>query len=706
MAVLEKIRKRSLLLIVLIGFSLLAFLLTDLIGKGNFTVFQKNNMGEVNGTPIGRSEFMTKVSSQMDRMGGNGNLMSAVNSVWNNEVNNVILQQEYDKLGIDVSGERIINLVKNNPQIASSPLFQNENGVFDANKFVDYIANLKATSPEGYEQWKMQEKAIIAQAEQDTYYALVMAGLGVTEKEGEATYAEEGNDVSFKYLQVPYTSIADSTVNVSDSEIKSYISAHKDEFENEATRNAQYVIFKEEASAKDIEATEAAVAALLEDTTEFNATTNAVDTIYGLKKTKDVAGFLAEYSDTNYDTTYVTKNQLSGKFADTLYALQVGETFGPYRDGDNFKISRMMGRKARGSVKASHILISYEGVERTQAKEERTKEEAEALANEVLAKAKKSDADFAALAQEYSEDPGSANKGGTYDNIVPGQMVPEFNDFIFEKPIGAIGVVETDFGFHVIKVEDTYETVNLASVTRKVTPSEETISELYNASNQFVYGITEEDKNFADFAAEKDFKVKRADNVEVLAGGLAGINNQRAIVRWLFDDNNVVGDVKKFNIPSGYVVVQLTGKNKAGLQSVAAARPKVEPILRKEKKAAKIKEEAAGKSWDEFADMYNVRARVASKVTLANPSISGAGSEPTVVGTAFGLEKATPSGLIEGEKGVYMIEVNAKNEAPKLDNYTVYRNTLKQQNVQKYSSSVVNALKESADIEDNRAAFY
>ncbi|SFU27733.1 peptidyl-prolyl cis-trans isomerase D [Pustulibacterium marinum] len=704
MAVLEKIRKRSLLLIALIGFALFAFIISDLVGKGSFTVFQNRNIGEVNGDPISNTDFREKVELTMKGMGANASTMSAVNSVWNREVNNRILEQEFEKLGINVSGERIINLVKNNPQVTSSPMFQNENGVFDAQKFIDYIADLKASSPQAYEQWKMQEESIITNAKQETYYSLIKAGLGVTEKEGEATYAEEGNEVTFKYLQVPYTSIADSTIAVSDSEIKSYINEHKDEFENGANRNARFVIFKEEASDNDVKSTEEDLAKLLNDTKVFENGKEV--TVAGFRDTQDVAAFVSENSDISYDTTYVVKSKLPAKFADTLYNLSVGEIYGPYKDGDYFKISRMVGKKPNGSVKASHILISYEGIERVQAKESRTKEEAKALADEILAKAKKSGADFGELAKEYSEDPGSASKGGTYDNIVPGQMVPEFNDFIFDEPIGSIGVVETDFGYHVIKVEDKYETVNVATVARKIDASEETIGELYNNSNQFVYQVTEEGKDFEEAAKAGDFRVRVAANVEELGGGLPGINNQRGIVRWLFEDATSVGDVKKFNIPSGYVVVQLTGINKEGTQSVEAARATVEPILRQEKKAKQILEKGKGKSWDELADLFNVRSRMASKVTLANPTISGAGSEPAVVGTAFGLEAGKTSGLIEGEKGVYMIEVNAKNEAPKLENYTVYRNTLKDQNVTKYSTSVVNALKESADIEDNRATFY
>src|SRR5699024_7413225 len=167
-----------------------------------------------------------------------------------------------------------------------------------------------------------------------------------------------------------------------------------------------------------------------------------------------------------YDTTFVTKAQLPTAYADTLYNLSVGEVFGPYKDGAFYKLSRMVAKKEGGSVKASHILISYDGTG-AQPKEPRTKEQAEALAQDVLAQVKANPSEFGALALEYSEDPGSATRGGTYDNIPEGQMVPEFNDYIFDNSVGSIGLVETDFGFHIIKIDDKYDVVQIATIARE-----------------------------------------------------------------------------------------------------------------------------------------------------------------------------------------------------------------------------------------------
>lgn len=689
MAILEKIRKRSLLLIVVIGVCLLAFLIGDLIGGGKFTAFTATNIGEVDGEVIERAEFAQMVENVSRSGGANASTMQAVNQVWDYKVNQILLQEEFDKLGIDVQSSHIINLVKSNPQIAMNPQFQNENGVFDNQKFIDYIASLKETNPQEFANWGMQEEAIINSANTQNYYAMIRAGLGVTEKEGEASYADEANTVNFKYVQVPYNIIVDSTITVSDSEIEAYINKHKEQFEKGATRSLQYVLVEDAPSDADVAQIEKDAAALV---SEFKAA-------------EDVESFVNDYSDVPYDSIYVSKTSLPAAVADTLFNLNIGEVYGPYKDGDFYKVSRMVAKKPNGNVKASHILITYDDATRANPKEPRTKEEAEALAKDILSKAKAGQ-EFADLAKEYSEDPGSVNNGGTYDNIAPGRMVPEFNDYIFNNPIGSTDVVETEYGFHVIRIDDQYEQVNVATVAKEIVSSQETIDAIYNKTNKIEYDLKIDEKDINEVAEANGLKVRRADNIEELSDVIPGLTNQRQIVRWAFESGTSVGDVSKFNVPSGYVIAQVSGKSKAGLQSAAQARVIVQPILRKEKKAALIKEKLQGKSMADAAAAYSVSERTVDDVTLKNPTISGAGFEPAVVGTAFAIEEGKTSGLIEGELGVYMIQVTKKVEATKLANYTTYREAAKSANVQGFQSAVNNALKEKADIEDNRNAFY
>ena len=701
MAVLEKIRSRSIFLIVVIGMALFAFVISGVFSNNGGT--GKSTVGEVNGESISRQDFALKVENTTRRYGANASTIQVVNQVWDQEVRSIVLEQQLDELGINIEKDQILNVVKANPGISSNPNFQNEAGVFDEGKFIEFIADLKANNPMGYEQWKMQEDVLINASKEQSYFNLIKAGVGATLKEGELAYHLENDKVGIKYVQIPYNSIPDSAVSVTTSEVEAYIKKHEQEFTQENSRDIRYVFFEEKASDADIEEVKTALSKLLEQSVVYNQSTKENDTVAGFKTTADIVDFVNRNSDVKYDTTFVTKAQLPTAFADTLYNMNVGDVFGPFKDGNFYKLSRMVAKKEGGSVKASHILISYDGTG-AQPKESRTKEEAKALAEDVLSQVKADTSAFGALAMEYSEDPGSATRGGTYDNIPEGQMVPEFNDYIFDNKIGSIGLVETDFGFHIIKVDDKYDVVQIATITRELEPSEKTISDLFNQTTTFE--MTALDGDFQEIAKEGDYNVRPVNKIGGLDENIPGLGNQRTIVQWAFNPETEVGAVKRFGTTSGYAVVQLTGKRSKGLATAKDASPTVLPILRKQKKAALIMESNSGKSLDELASSNNVTVKNAAELTMKSPTISGAGREPKVVGVAMGLSEGDQSKLIEGENGVYMLSVSKKVIAPSLENYTTYANTEKTLNRNRSSFAAYNALEEKADIEDYRSELY
>jgi peptidyl-prolyl cis-trans isomerase D len=548
------------------------------------------------------------------------------------------------------------------------------------------------------------EQAIIQNAKEQTYFNLIKAGVGSTLKEGELEYKLANDKVDIKYVRVPFTSIPDSSIAVSKKEIGTYINDHKKEYKQDRARDVEFVYFEEKASLEDENAVKEEIAQLMEDRVEYNAQKDANDTIKGFRNTTDMMAFLDRNSDLKYDTIYKAKKDLPAKFADTLMSLEKGSIFGTYKDGDYFKVSKMMDRKANGTVKSSHILISYEGAQRANPEVTRTKEEAEKKAKELLVEAKKSGTVFAELARDNSDGP-SAPQGGDLGYNQEGVMVGPFNDFTFGNPVGAIGLVETDFGFHIVKIDDKQDIVRIATLAREIEPSEETINTLFTEATKFEMETTS-DKDFAEAAKESNFVVRPVNKIKEMDENLPGLSAQRAIVQWAFNEDTKLGEVKRFNINNGYAVVRLTGKYAEGLMSVEDASALVLPKLRKEKKAAQIMEANKGKTMDDFAKDNNVTAATASALTMKSPIIPGAGSEPFVVGTAFAMEQGATSGLIKGDSGIYILTVTKKEEAAKLDNYSTYANNLQASAAGRVNFTVYNALKESSTIEDNRATFY
>lgn len=704
MAILENIRKRTTVLILIIGLALFAFVISGVFTNGDVNGKVGSSIAEINGEEISIDAFRQKVDVA-SRRSANASTMQTVNQVYDQEVRNAVLGQQFADLGVDIEQDQILNYISTIPSYSQSPQFQNESGVFDQNKFRNFVAELKMNNPEQYNLWLQDEQAIIQSAKQQTYFNLIKAGVGATLKEGELDYKLANDKIDIKYVRIPFTSIADSTIAVSKSEIQTYINNHKEDFKQEPARDIQFVYFQEKASAADESAVKEAITKLMDNTVEYNAQTDKNDTIAGFKTATNMMAFLDRNSDIKFDTIYKSKKQLPAKFADTLMTLQVGEIFGPYRDGDFFKVSKMMDRKPNGSVKASHILIAYTGAQRANPDVTRTKEEAEAEAKRLLKEAKKKDAKFVELARDNSDGP-SAPNGGDLGYFQEGRMVPAFNDFAFANKVGTVGMVETDFGFHIIKIDDKEDVVQIATLAREIEPSEETTNKLFTDATKFEMESIESSKAFSDLAKENEYLVRPVNKIKATDENLPGLSAQRNIVQWAFQEDVKVGDIKRFDLAGGYAVAQLTKTYQKGLMSVEDASALVLPKLRKERKAAQIIAANKGKSIEDLAKDNNVSASTASALTVKSPTIPGAGSEPAIVGTAFAMKEGATSDLIEGNTGVYKLTVTKKTEAPKLDNYSMYATSVKSSRESRVNTAVYDALKEASVIEDKRGSFY
>ncbi|NER11640.1 peptidyl-prolyl cis-trans isomerase D [Muriicola jejuensis] len=706
MAILENIRKRTTVLILIIGMALFAFVISGIFTSNGLSGGKVgSSVGEINGEEISIDVFRQQLERATRTSGQNVSSMQLVNSIWTQLERNTLLDQQISALGIDIEQDQIIEIIKNSPGLAQNPQFVDENGNFDERRFREFILELKVNAPTQYQDWLQDEQAIIENAKQQAYFNLVRAGMGATLKEGELDYKLANNKVDIRYVRVPYTSIPDSTITVTKKEIEAYIKENEKKYTQERSRDIQFVYFEEGPSEKDVEETKSAITALLDDAVEYSADKDKTDTIAGFRNTKDVEAFLSRHSDAKYDSIFKAKAELPANFADSLMALGDGELFGPYRDGDVFKVSRMMAKKPNGSVKASHILITYAGAERANPSVTRTKERAKTKADEVLKKALEPNAGFAQLARDNSDGP-SAPRGGDLGYFQEGVMTPKFNDFAFGNPVGYIGLVETEFGFHIVKVDEKRDLVQLATLTRDIEPSDETVNSLFTDATKFEMAAVDSDKSLSEVAQENDYVVRPVNRLKAMDENLPGLGAQRRIVQWAFSDDTKLGDIRRFDVNDGYAVVQLTATYKEGLMDVEDASVTVLPLLRKKKKAERIKTANTGKSMSEIASANNTTVSTATALTVKSPTIPGAGREPLVVGTAFSMETGQTSKLIEGESGVFMFEVTKREDAPELDNYSTYANSLQSGLAARVANALVNALKEKAEIEDNRSVFY
>ncbi len=706
MAVLNKIRQQSVFLIIIIALALFAFVLADVIRNGGMSSQKSQNViATVNGEEISREDFARQVDAYQRNMGANASTAQAVNQVWDFKLREVVLEEQFEELGIDVGEAQVRRLLR--MQLVNNPNFTNEAGMFDENKMQEYVANLKATSPQAYEQWVTYENSIAESARENIYYNLIRAGVSATLVEGEQAYRLENDNVDVKFVQLPYTSIPDSEVEVTKAEIRDYVKKHEKRFKAEKARDLQFVVFPEAASQEDEAEARELIDESLAGRMQFNATTNTNDTVAGFQTTTDIETFVNRNSDIQYQDRFVFRDQYNSDFANEIFNLQPGELYGPYKEGGYWKVSRLIeARQIADSAKASHIMISWQGLP-TAAGATRTKEQAKSLADSLAGVVRSDKTKLTDLAAEFSADQASSVQGGDLGYFRPGDMIPAFNDFVFDNTPGSVGVVESDFGYHVINVVEKTEeerAVKIATIARDIQPSEKSLNDLYTKVTKFEIAAKNDD--FAGVAKKDNYEVRTVKDVKALEENIPGVGPQRRIVQWAFEEGVKAGDVKRFEIPGGYVVAQVTAVKKEGVMSAEDASATVTPILIKEKKAELLKGKISGNSLEQIAQSQNASVQTASAVNMKNPTLAGAGNEPEVVGAAFGLEPGGVSKPVAGEKGVYVVELVSLNKAAGMESYRNFATQQTQQRRQGVENRVFEALKENAKIEDNRANFY
>lgn len=704
MAILGKIRSQGLILILVIALALFAFIIQGLLTSNGAA--KAASLGTVGSTELDREAFGRRVEATMQQRGAGTSTVQAVNSVWDAEVRDAVLNMQIDEAGIEVSDEAVKNQIKN--MYANAPIFQDENGQFSEIKMNTFVADLKQNNQPQYQLWLQDVANAADQVKQNQFFNLLKSGIIGTQATGEMEYRLANDNRSFTFVNIPYTSIADSLVDVSKSEITAYVSKHEARFKSEAQRDIQYVVFADKASAKDKEDMKAELSKLLTTYQDVNSSTDKLEEYQGFKEVTDVETFVNSQSDLPYDGSYILTSKLPAT-AQPIAALETGATYGPFEDGVYMKISRLEDKKViMDSVQNKHILFAYAGAERSTAL--RSKEDAKRLADSVFAITGQNASNYATQWDYFNkntevakaEDLGWMMNSGNGRGLAKG-----YRDFLYSNDKGTVGIAESSFGYHIIRIEDTKapsEAVKIATIAKKVEASKATGKELFTNAQKFQQATA--DKSFIDVAKDFTLEVKPVNNLKAMDENLPGLQRNRSIVQWAFKENTDVGETERFETPEGYIIVQLTRKADAGLMSAEDASATVTPILRNKKKAKMIMDKITATEINDIASAQGQSARAANAVNRKNPTIPGIGEEPKVVGTVFGLKQDATSKPIAGEKGVFVVKVTAIENAPDLGNYGSDANEAAQRTANQATSKLVEALKKSVEITDNRATFY
>jgi len=592
---LDKLRKRSGLVIAAIGFALLAFLLGDLMNSGTSLLNGAQGIiGEINDKVVDYREFETEAQN-IDRIfNGQQDRNGLRDKLWSDKVNEVVMGEQYEDIGLMVSSEELAGLTFGYKSAEMSSTARQFFGAatqdVSSEQLATIIQQIHDTDPL---RWMYFENIILKERLSQKYSNLVRQGLTASKIDAQVYYSDQGAQTSGRYVFKPF----DTNIEVTDSEIEAYYRENKEDYPQNESRELTLAIFEIIPTDSDKEEIKNQLQSLIEDKEVFNKTTKNKETVEGFKNSPDVESFVDNYSDTPFDPTFYAEGQLSPAIESVMRNAEVGFVYGPYEEDNTYKLARLNARN-RDSVQVAIIEIAMDASEET--------------ANEIYAQA----------------------------------------------------------------------------------------SEMATAADLRGFEVMADEKNIALTTAT----IQEADRT------VSGVGEARSLVFWAYSSNTVINSVKLDDQNNRIVVAMLTKITEEGTQSLDDVRFQVEAAVKREKSAEVLKEEfnkflSTATNIDELAKEMSLVPESASLLSFSSNSIPG-GFEPNVVGAFYGLEQQQMSTPIVGNSGVFVVSTESIKESPAPKDYTALKKQLDSQLQPRADFEVYNALKELAEIEDNRAKFY
>jgi peptidyl-prolyl cis-trans isomerase D len=702
MALVTKIREKSGLAIGIIAVSLILFIVGgDLLGAGGLFGGNNQKVGEIAGNTILVQDFQRRVDqarqgyeAQTGRSAGEQELQLIRDQAWNQFILEYAYQDEFDALGLTVSPEESNDLFFGkyiHPAVRQQ--FTNpQTGQFDKNLLIQFRNNLPKAPAEQQAQWQQFVKQVQADRLRTKYENLIRLSTYVTTSEAQREYQAQNAKVSLKYLFVPFYAIPDSSVQVTDAQLEDYLGKHRDQYKGANTRSIQYVAFGVVPSGRDSTAFKQQLTQLAK----------------GLATAPNDSAFARSNSDTPAPL-YWSAQELTPQLKDAVGTFFKGQIVGPFQEGSTYSIYKYDGTRQDSlyTVKASHILIQPQGTA------DSAKASARRRAETILAQIK-GGASFEAMAAQNGSD-GTAQQGGDLGYFKNnGQMDQKFQDAVFSfNGTGLLpNVVETQFGYHIIKVTEPKSNTlyRIVAINKTLGPSQATRDEAYRRADQFASENKSLEAMEAAVKKQKDLVLLKAERIAENATSLNLIPNAREVIRWAFDDETSVGETSPvFEVNDTYVIAALTNQTSEDEVKASDFRDELTQKVRNELKAEQIlKKLGTSGSLEQLAAKYGAGALVetANDVNLANGLLNTAGADPVALGRAFGLKPGQRSKPFVGETGVFVVEPTKSTPAPAIADYSLYKNQVLQERTQRAQYYVNEAIKDNAKIKDNRARFY
>jgi len=702
MSVIQRIRDKAAWLIFgAIALAMIGFIVTDAFqgrGRGLFSG-SSTTLGRVNGKKIDYMDYQKRVKLLEDQYRGQLNdymRQRTQENVWNQMVEEILLGKVYNSLGLYITDKEINDALygSNPPEQLRQQFTDPQTGQYDVAAADRAIKEFKKRSPQQYESFIT---SIIETRQRDKYLSMISNTAYVPKWMAEKTLAENSQISAFSYVRIPYTTVPDSAIKVTDDDINEFVKKHEEEYKQEKSRSIAYVAFSAAPSAADSAAVRDKLNSLADE----------------FKSTDDIKSFLLRTSSQiPFYEGYISKARIQVPFKDSILKVPVGGLYGPYLDQGNYVMAKIVAsRQLPDTVKVRHILIGTEQQDPQSGQRYRVREDSTAkrIADSIQL-AIRNGANFDSLVVKYSDDPGSKEKGGVYDSIPSGQMVPAFNDFIFGNPVGTKGVILTDFGYHYIEIlsqKGSAPAYKIAYLALPIVTSPLTDNTASGLASQFA-AENRSAKQF-DETLTKRPELQKLIVSDIHPGdyNVGDLGPGRDLVKWLYEaDKGDVSD-QPFSIGDKYIVAEVTEINDEGVMSAQKARPMVESFVRNHKKAKQIIEKlGTPNNLDAVASANKQQIQRADSLSFMSPFIPNVGQELLVIGASFNKQwqgKVTPP--IEGTTGVFVLKPESISAKPNPNATLESTRLTMEQQLKGVGFRALDAIKRAATIKDYREKF-
>jgi peptidyl-prolyl cis-trans isomerase D len=714
MNILESIRKRTGLLVGIVGLALVIFILESLLGSGS-SIFgdDRSTIGVVNGKKIEYNDFMTKVENQLNQIRqqkqsneiDDQTRKQVVDYIFNGYISELVIKPQYKAIGLSVGEDELYeNMVVNPSQVVLqrltdpntrqlNPQFALPDGSLDRNKWKQVVASVTGDQEMAV---KQMEEDVSNTRLAEKYSMLIKKGIYVTAAETKQDYTTQGTKLNVSFVVKRYDSVGDSAVKVSDDDIKRFYEDNKYKYiSNKTTRKIEYVSFPIAPSVDDVAAIEKNA---MEVAATFKSKPVSEDSAYQMQESENGQIISQEFSRKNMiirDTT--------------VYTDPIGTVYGPYNEGAYFKIYKLAGVKSiADSARVRHILIGTVNPQTQQPT--RPKAQAKKTADSLLTLIKEKKVTFDTLVKTVSEDRGSIEKGGDYGWMNENtQFVEQYKNAGLQGTKGNISVVETQFGYHIIEVLDVSATrhtnYRLDQIFKPIVPSDETQKRIYEEAKQFA-GENSTGELFDKGIETKKLTKRLADNIEESDITIPGLENAKELVRWLYSANK--NDVNLFSFADKHMVVKVASIKEKGFLPLEEVKDEVTTEAIQQKKAELFMSEFKAKSAssiEELAKKMNLEALSQDNLAPNAHNVQGLGHDDVLVGTAAGMKAGAMSKPIAGEVGVFVVKLNSSTPGAPIKEYKDHQKMLEQMYSYRADSEFYTALKEKANIENHTGRF-